>query len=706
MIWEKIDIDKNEVLNIASRYRIDPLIASILVRRDIKTPEEIKFFLEDDSRYLHNSFLFKDMEDVVDRIHSAIDEEERVLVFGDKDVDGVTSTVILYESLKSIDIDITWKVPQGDDGYGLSVDSVNEAYDNNISLIFTVDCGISAFDALTRAKEVGIDVVILDHHNQRDNLLPDATYIINPKLDGCEYPFKGLAACGVVSKVLWALCFSFIDTIYKSSMTFLHTEKSEEGIVVTAAKLYNLCEVDRISFNIEAEDFNRDSLVGFLQGEQILVYGEESQKENFKVIFGSGIDVNVIDVKPEVERILSGISGVPLSRLLELSRVKVYTNNTFNEIDLILNLFITYVDRRYADKFDLFTNSLDLVALGTVADLMPLRGENRILINRGLKMLSSSKREGLQSLLLQQNLIGKDITSKDISWVIAPVINSAGRMRKANVAVELLLCEDPNLKNKYTLDILAINKERKALSESLWASLYNGMHESYEDLNNKLVIIFDDDMQKGVTGIIASRIVSTFSVPGIVLAREGEYISGSIRSSGDLNIKILLGKLSDILIDWGGHKCAAGFKMKFSNLNKFKSEVKKMILGGKVLEKSVTKKETLTVDANIPKEYLDTDIINIYDKFEPFGEKNSPLNLVTKEVKIIDINFMGKVEKKHLRMLVEIGEMKWPALFWNAAERVGRDFTKGDVVNLLYRVERNFFGGNETLQLNILDILK
>ncbi len=707
MIWDKTDIDPTMVRSLINRFGIDPLVASILVRRGVTEPEDIKYFLESDLRYLYNPFLFNEMEDVIDRIQMSREEGEKVLVFGDKDVDGVTSSVILYETLKEYNIDVSWTVPTGNDSYGLSEKIVEDAYNGDISLIITVDCGISAFEAIKKAKNYGIDVIILDHHNPRDGKLPDTDLIINPKIENCGYPNINLAACGVVSKVIWALSLSKIDSLYKSTLCFLHVEDTGKGLIIEAVKLYNLVQVSQM--RIDTSDTNNQSLsnlVDFLKGQTILIFNEKEQKKLLKSVFGHSVDVNAFDIKPEIERVLSGIKGADLSSLNNQSKMRLYSNRQYTQLDLIVNLFITYVERRYSDYFQPFTNALDLVALGTVADLMELKGENRILVKKGLEILCRTEREGLQALLLKLNLLGKNITSKEISWVLAPVINSAGRMKKADLAAKVLLCEERDLKNKLALEIVALNKERKSISENIWTDIYEDLHQSYEEFNKKLIVIFHRNMLKGVTGIIASRAQAIFSVPVIIIAKENDELTGSIRSAGNLNIQLLFNKTEDLLQEWGGHNSAAGFKLKYSNLTKLINRFHSVLNIKDLFIKTDVDSSRLKVDAYIPKEYLNPDIIKVCDTFEPYGEGNDLLVFVTKEVKILDINFVGKGEKNHLKLLFEAGEYKWPGIFWNSANRVGIDFTKGDLVDIAYRVERNFYGGNETLQLNVLDILK
>ncbi|MBN2617933.1 MAG: single-stranded-DNA-specific exonuclease RecJ [Spirochaetales bacterium] len=707
MIWEKTEIDSQLVRNIVEKYSIDSLLASILVRRGVTAPEDIKFYLENDLRYLHNPFLFNEMEDLIDRLHQARDEEEKVLVFGDKDVDGVTSSVILYQNLQILNLDLKWKVPTGNDSYGLSVSAVEEAYNQDISLIITVDCGVSAFDSISRANELGIDVIVIDHHNPRNGELPQALCIVNPKLENSGYPFSGLAAVGVVSKVIWAISFSLIETLYKSSLCFLHGEEDEDGATFYVVKLYNLVRVYEESFKISVNDpLSGKRLLDAIKGEQILVYGEMEQKKIFNSVFGTGTILNALDIKPEIVRVLSGINGHSLKILLKHSKIRLYSCYEFTEIDVIVNLFITYTERRYEEHFIPFVKSLDLVALGTIADLMPLSGENRILVRKGLEILSRTERDGLQALMLMQNIMGKDISSKDVSWVLAPIINSAGRMQKADVAVSLLLSENPDMRNKNALDILELNKDRRGISDSIWSNLYNDFFKCKEEFHNKIIVFYHPQITKGVTGLIASKALAAFNVPSIIIAKDGDSLSGSIRSHGNLEIDNLFTSLAPILTEWGGHNCAAGFKLKFLDLNNLLSRIKKLVLSRDIVTNEIQRSDKLIIDAFIPENYLTPEIMKIHDYFEPYGEGNRPLQFVTKSVKILDINFMGKLEKKHLKILLEIGKYKWPAIYWNSADKAGVDFTKGDVVDIAYRVERNFYGGSETLQLNILDIIK
>ena len=207
MEWNKKKIDPDSVKGLAERYGIDILTASIFSRRGITDSEDLKFYLENDLRYTHNPFLFEEMEDAIDRIRQAAEEGEKVKIFGDRDVDGITSTVILKKGLASIGIDADWSLPEGNDPYGLTMEGVDKFAEEDGSLLITVDCGISNFREIEYARGKGIDTIVIDHHLPSEEI-PPAVAIINPKSNDSCYPFRDLAACGVVAKVVWALSFS------------------------------------------------------------------------------------------------------------------------------------------------------------------------------------------------------------------------------------------------------------------------------------------------------------------------------------------------------------------------------------------------------------------------------------------------------------------------------------------------------------------
>ena len=235
MVWEKKNISPDAVRDISAKYGCDTLTASILVRRGLTAGEDLRYYLENDLRHLRNPFELPGMEDAVDRILAAKEEGEKVLVFGDRDVDGITSTGLVAGFLLRQGMDVSWRLPQGDEPYGLSITAVEEFAAASGSLIITVDCGISNIAEVRRAGELGIDVVITDHHNPQEQV-PNALSIVNPKLTGSVYPFRNLAGCGVAYKLVAALRFALKSELYAQPVCLLNTRPVNEAWVREAAE--------------------------------------------------------------------------------------------------------------------------------------------------------------------------------------------------------------------------------------------------------------------------------------------------------------------------------------------------------------------------------------------------------------------------------------------------------------------------------------
>ncbi|HEY9595641.1 MAG TPA: DHH family phosphoesterase, partial [Spirochaetia bacterium] len=246
MTWNKSSIDSSAVKELARRFDIELLAASILSRRGIVEPEALRYYLEDDVRWLHNPFLMSSMTEAVDRINAAVDTGEKILIFGDRDVDGITSTVLLYEAFVDMGAEVTWMLPEGEDAYGLSEKVIERAQGLGVGLLLTVDCGVSNAAEIALAAERGIDTVVIDHHNPPGDL-PEAVAVVDPKLDG--YPFRDLCGCAVASKVEWALRFSR-SPFYGVPVCLLNARPANEALVVDAVRLVNLTEVERINENV------------------------------------------------------------------------------------------------------------------------------------------------------------------------------------------------------------------------------------------------------------------------------------------------------------------------------------------------------------------------------------------------------------------------------------------------------------------------
>ena len=348
--WIKKEIQKETVVDISKKYGIDSLTASIFTRRGITDGKDLIFFLEDDMRFLHNPFLFNQMEDAVDRILDAKDEGEKVLIFGDRDVDGITSTTILYEYLKSLGIDVQYKVPLGDEQYGMKMETIDEFASQYGTLIITVDCGISNIEEVKHAGELGIDVIITDHHNVPETV-PEPAIIINPKLDDSNYPFKDISGCAVAFKLIQALRFAQTE-LYKQDICLLNAAKTENGCSIDCVKLHN--NIEKESFSLsgikETLKISDTKLPEFLKGQQIFTWNDKNTKIILKEIFGTSVEFNTFDLRPEVSKLIPSAINLSLEQMKDKSKIARYADNP-SVMDSFVNIFITYISQKQNEAF-------------------------------------------------------------------------------------------------------------------------------------------------------------------------------------------------------------------------------------------------------------------------------------------------------------------------------------------------------------------
>ncbi len=707
-LWNKKTITKSEVSILQSKYGIDMLTSSILIRRGITKGQDIQYFLENDKRFLHNPFLFNNMEDVVDRILQAKEEGEKVLIFGDRDVDGIASTTVLYDYLSSIGIDVKCRLPGGNDPYGLNLDAVNSFAQEFGSLIITVDCGISNNLEIAKCSELGIDVIVLDHHTPPE-VLPQGAIIIDPKCSDSGYPFKDISGCAVVYKVVSALRFSCGD-LYKQEICLINTSVSEDKVSLTVQKVQNLIKKEQFTCVLD-ESFSpttKNKLLNFLKGQQLFVWDLKAVKNVLTQIFGQGIEFYLYDIHQDIAKTIPGTQNISLEQLKNHSRVLRYNSETPDEMDAFFSIFVTYINKVYQNQFPQHSKDeekdLQLVALAALADIMPLVNENRILVHHGLASINAGHaRAGLQELLSHQSLLGKRLSSTDLSWNIVPVLNATGRLGQPELGMELFLEKDSAKRDGIARQIIELNQKRKQLGSDAWMYGQEQAKDSIQKFENKLCVVIDERINRGVSGILAAKLVQTFSVPAMAITFVGETAIGSMRSCRGVNLPVFLDSLGDIFINHGGHTYAAGFSFEKAKLGEFLQRVhehtNEIVLGK-------DDSERVEIDAELPAQYLKPDLLNLVDKFEPYGEGNPELVFMSKALPVLDALTMGKTERQHLKLTLDCGSTKWPALFWGEAERLHRDFDKGDKIDILYQINRNTFNGNETPQMILSDLHK
>jgi len=702
MSWSKPPIDGDEVRKLSERYGIDLLEAAILARRGISDPGEVLYYLEDDLQYLHNPFLLDELEDAVDRTLDAVAEGERVLVFGDRDVDGITSTVLLVQRLTELGLEVEWQVPAGDNPYGVTREIIEDFAARDGTLLFTVDCGTTSVDEIGRAAELGIDTIVIDHHNPQSER-PPAVAIVNPKLPDSAYPFDGLSGCGVVAKFCWALAFA-ATPLYKSSVVLLQIRPANDTYVIEAVKLENLVEVDRLEENVVPGMVSlQETRVGeFLFGNQILVYDAPTQKRMLRTLFGQGIDTDeLVDLEPEVTRVFPKLRAKSLLALRPNARITRYRERKPAEVDLLLALFRAYVSKTYPGLDAEFQQHLDLVALGTVGDMMPLHNENRILVRRGLEAMNALESGGLARLLHELALSRRTLTAADLGWRVAPVINASGRMGEPETAVQQLLSGDPEEQRKLAERLIALNKERRRVGDEAWKQVLPLADRSYAEHSERLVLVQDESVHRGVTGIIAGRLSRHFKAPAAVVTRCEDRAVGSMRTRGEIAATDFLERFDDILLAWGGHDLAAGFNLEWPRLEEFTRRVRELL---PTLELDVVSDPPVRIDAELPHQYLHPELERTVGRFEPFGQGNPPLVFLARNVKIDNLELIGRDEQKHIKLLVSSGPVRIPAVYWNGAQELGKSFNADDRVDMVFEFGKNYFQNTETVQLTVLEM--
>jgi single-stranded-DNA-specific exonuclease len=700
MIWEKRDIDPVKVRELSATYEVDLLSASILARRGVTEGGELLYYLEDDVRHLHNPFLFDEMEDAVDRILLARTEGEKVLVYGDRDVDGITSIAIVVDTLTAMGIDVSWGLPMGDEPYGLTTELVEAQTAQDITLIIAVDCGTTNAAEIARAAELGIDTIVVDHHNPAEQI-PPAVAIINPKLEDAGYPFAGLAGCGVSLKLRWALTFAETD-FYKERICLLNVRPGNGTYEIEAVRMENLVETDRISESIVpgVVKFDQTRLASFVSGIQVITYDAPSQERMLAEMFGAAVEAHMLDLAPEIWKLYPKLENSSLMRMQAASRLSRYHGKSPAEIDILIALFRVFVHDKAPELDARRRDVLELVAMGTLADMMPLRDENRILVRQGLQKLSTEPRRGLQRLTERIGIFGKVMQAEDIGYQIAPSINATGRLGEPDKAVRLLLSENDEEVDRLADEVLGLNRRRRELGESAWDRLLPEARRSYEELESKFIVIRDEELHRGITGLLAGRLARTFNVPAAVITAFDGRAVGSIRSARGLGATALLGRLESMLSDWGGHDAAAGFSLPAADLDSFLLRFAEVV---RELELEEQEEPKLSIDAELPLDYLTPELESVVQRMSPFGQGNPPLVFLSRGVIVREVSFMGR-EETHCRLLLDTGRYKWPAVYWNAADRVDVDFSLNDRVDVLFEFGKNFYQNRERVQLKVLDM--
>ena len=535
------------------------LVSSVLVSRGIDTQEAAAEFLAQESSLAHSPFLMKDMDKAVERINEALANGEKIAVFGDYDVDGITATCILTDYLKSRGGDVIHYIPRRiEDGYGLSRDAIEGLARQGTKLLITVDCGITGVEEVDFAASIGLDTVVTDHHECKEQL-PAACAVVDPHRPDCTYPFPHLAGCGEALK-------------------------------------------------------------------QVLALGGESREEA------------------------------------------------------------------------LFSRYCALAAIGTIADVMLMSGENRTIVQRGLAALEHTDFIGLHALLQESGLSGKEISSVQIGFVLSPRINAAGRMGAADMAADLLLCQDPLRAAEMARELCALNRERQSVEQEIYCQAEAMIEEMPERLRGALVLA-DSTWHQGVVGIVASRLSEKYSRPSFMIHLNGDTGKGSCRSWGGFNLFAALESCSDLLLGFGGHELAAGFTIEAKNIDAFRERMNQYVSAFRGGEKPVS---CLDVDVDIRQPgQVTLSELEAMAALEPYGSGNARPVFCLQGATVVHLQNVG--QNRHLKLRLSKGSAQFDGIFFSTTvETCG--CREGERIDAAFYLQINEFRGSRTVQLQMVDM--
>lgn len=557
MKWRKLSPIPSEHL---SRFPGDtpPLLIQLLFNRGISNPQEAERFLAADKRLVHDPYLLPGVAKAVARIKRAVLNGESIAVYGDFDADGVTASALMVQGLQRIGGKVAAYIPHRvDEGHGLNIPALRELQKGNVSLVVTVDCGITAAAEAEEARNLGIDLIITDHHEVVGSV-PRALAVINPKIPDSPYPFRELAGVGVAYKLLEAL-------------------------------------------------------------------------------------------------------------FREMGRG--------NELE----------------------SYLDLVAIGTVADMVPLLGENRYLVKRGIEILNRTERLGILAMLDCAGREAGQLDADSISYALAPRLNAAGRMDHASISYDLLMAESLDKAWKLAQHLETRNAERQKLTSQFAAVAEEQLAPVLPD--TPFLIAADTEFRAGINGVVAGKLADKYYRPAVVLEVGEKESMGSGRSIPEFNMVAAFVECQDLLLHFGGHAQAAGFAVLNENVEALRRrliEIARRELAGIELQPSIR------IDAEIPLSSLGPSALNILKQLEPCGQGNPVPTFLSRAVRVLDYRSVGN-DGEHLKLRLADQGTAWDAIGFGLNHHAREPIPP--LVDIVYRLKLNRWRGQETLQLEVFDFV-
>lgn len=558
-LWKHEEIKAENIKRLSAEWGYEPIIVKLLLERGIETKEEAEVFLYPEVEHLHDPFLLEGMQAACDSIRLSMEKKENIWIFGDYDVDGITSIAVMIRCFEQLNYPVSYYIPhRQDEGYGLSLSGMDKLIDQKASLMITVDCGITAVEEIAYAKKKGLRCIVTDHHECHDEL-PDADAVINPKRG--DYPFKMLAGCGVALKLAQALL------------------------------------------------------------------GDE---------------------------------------------------------------FLPFFDK-----------VVDIVALGTIADIVPLVDENRIFARKGLERMPNTSNPGVQALLEEAQLRDKEVNSGHVGFVIAPRINASGRIGNPSISVEMLVEKDYYKALEIAKKLTELNTERQSQERLIYEEAVEYIEKNIDLTQEKLLIAVGEGWHSGIIGIVASKLVEKYSRPVIVMSKENGFVKGSARSVDGVSIFQLLSSQKHLMEKFGGHDQAAGLTVALEHFNHFKTS---LLAYAKLHVEWAQLVPVQKVSGILHPKMINHQLIEKIEQLKPFGMGNSKPQFSFYDLTIETFKAIGK-EQSHLKLQVFDGMRLYDALAFNRADLIGR-LNRKESIHLLIHLEKNSFMGVEKIQFLVKDMMK
>jgi single-stranded-DNA-specific exonuclease len=679
--WKIKETDP-EVVELLSRlFGLDRRISSILNAKGIEDPKEAQLFLHPRMSTLHSPFYMKGMSEAVERIRGAIDRNERIGIFSDSDIDGLTSLAVLLNLFERLHVDMYYRYPVDNEDYGLTEEVVREMKEEGLDLLITLDSGIRDISEIDYAGQAGIDVIVCDHHEPGDEI-PDAI-IVNPKQKGCGYPYRELAGVGVAFKLCHALLISYLVSFNRP---FLIVTSDGDGLWVSRIVngvikgVQSIGSVDQLS-----------QLCGDLGEDVNVVLSDSDHLCNESLNLPDGC--RIYELSELVQPIADALGVRGKATLDKLCDVFSINRDVLDRKIDVLNSIFMEIEFNLSPKIKDFIDSvIGLVAIGTIADIMPVMGENRTIIHNGIQSLQSTSHPGLSSLLRDYN----SITSKSIAWSVAPLLNAPCRFGKTELTAKFFIEKDREVLGEVLNEMLKLNGSRKNLISQIYEGTIRDIENGSIDISGDLLFM-RLDIPEGLSGIIANRLSENLNKPVIVTStsRENGYAKGSGRAFGGFKFLSVVEPLSHFFVKIGGHEQAFGFIAEIEKLDEIEKQVERAIGDTYTVSKEVQ------IDLEIPVEVIDLNFIKSLSIFEPHGYRNEELIFLSRGIDILDFRRIGKDERHGIFILKRDIPVK--AIGWNMADAM-HEYYKKKKIDLVYHLELNDFNGKVSPRLVIIDM--